>query len=369
MMLSINNPVQSTVIFTILFLCALFFSYRKTGEKGLSISRTQELKGFAIFAVVFSHIGYFLVKEHAFLFPLSIMAGVGVNLFLFLSGFGLTISSLKKEESVLQFYKRRLLKLLVPFWVVLILFLLLDFFILHITYSKEFIVQSFLGIFPHADIFSNLNSPFWYMTLIIFYYLLYPIFFSKRHTWITVIMLYLSTYLIIKSNPLFVKDVIGLYKVHLVAFPLGVYVASCTSKKIYKDMYISIRNIFDNLSVQIKKILYYSSLVFLLGLICYFSIHSGIGENIKIEQTTSIITMISLILLFCIKKNEYKLLTLFGVYSYEIYLIHWPIMYRYNIFYGHIYSWLATILYLALFLLLAYILKIYVEKIYRIFTK
>jgi len=49
--------------------------------------------------VVFGHIGYFLAKTQVFCFRFNLRR-VGVNLFLILSGFGLTLSALKKDLSV-----------------------------------------------------------------------------------------------------------------------------------------------------------------------------------------------------------------------------------------------------------------------------
>jgi peptidoglycan/LPS O-acetylase OafA/YrhL len=366
MTLSINNPVSSTLIFICIFLIALLFSYRKTEDRGLSISKTQELKGFAILAVIFSHIGYFLIQEHEFLFPLSVFAGVGVNMFLLLSGLGLTMSALKKEESILTFYKRRIHKLFFPFWLVLFSFLILDFFILGISYPKEFIIQSVFGIFLHANIFQDLNSPFWYITLIIFYYVLYPIFFSKKYPWISAFILYLIPYTIVVYNPSFLKDVITLYKVHLLAFPLGVLLARGCSISIDKSQLLKqIPSKVKQVYFVSKKYLYFVYIISLLGIISYFSIHSGIGESVKKEEFISLIMVFSLILLFYIKKNEYRVLSIFGLYSYEIYLLHWPIVYRYNIFYTYVPSWLATILYLFLFLGLGWVLKVVSEKVNR----
>ena len=94
MQIEVTSPVTQTQIFALIFCLALFLSARRKKEI-LSFSKetTQDLKGFAILAVILSHIGYFLSTDDKFLFPFSILAGVGVNLFLFLSGFGLTVSS------------------------------------------------------------------------------------------------------------------------------------------------------------------------------------------------------------------------------------------------------------------------------------
>ena len=64
MSISINDPLQSTYIFIVIFALALFWSVRKSGDdKFFSSSVTQELKGFAILAVVFSHVDYFQLVE------------------------------------------------------------------------------------------------------------------------------------------------------------------------------------------------------------------------------------------------------------------------------------------------------------------
>ena len=355
-MLSINNPIQSTWIFICIFLLSVFLFYRSQKDNTLSYSRTQELKGFAIFAIIFSHIGYFLISDHQFLFPLSIMAGVGVNMFLFLSGFGLTMSQMKKEETTGTFYRRRVLKLLIPFWLILISFLTLDWFVLQIGYSKEFITKAFFGIFTQAQIFNDLNSPFWYFTLILFYYLLFPIVFSKKYAWLSGIVLYGLSYTVIVMKPEFLKEVLNLYKAHLIAFPAGICIAwlSTHSKIISGRINISrLKHVYN----KFEKIIYPLALAGLLVFIGYFGIHSKVGAEINLEQSISLLTMTAIIILFLIKKYEYKILGLFGLYSYELYLLHWPIMSRYDIFYSYVPAWLATVLYLGLFIGLSWLLR------------
>lgn len=153
MTISINNVVDSTNIFIAIFLVAFLALIRKQKNKEFfSVAVSQELKGFAILAIVFSHIGYFLSTDTRFLFPLSILAGVGVNLFLFLSGYGLTISSFGKNLSIGQFYERRLLKLFIPLWLVLAALFLLDYFALGKFYSWSYTINAMFGLFLHADL-------------------------------------------------------------------------------------------------------------------------------------------------------------------------------------------------------------------------
>ena len=366
MMVSINNPIQTTWIFVSIFLLVLLISIKsqKVNKDEVSkgffpITLSQELKGLAILAVVFSHIGYFLVYQHEFLFPLTILAGVGVNIFLFLSGLGLTISALKKDLSVCNFYKQRLLKLFVPFWLALILFISADYFFLNISYSWVFGIKAFLGIFTTASIYNDLNSPLWYFTLILFYYLIFPFVFSKKRGWLSAVVIFLISYLILRQNPETLQDVANLYKTHLVAFPLGIFVAWLFSKEFFINRINDLKNNFavNWLIKNFGQIIRYVFMVALLFLINYLAFHAGIGEKYYVEEFISIITSIAVIILFSLKKFEFRLLSLFGIYSYEIYLLHWPIMYRYDFLYKSLSGWLATLIYLILFLFLGLALK------------
>lgn len=357
----INNPILSTSIFVVIFVFVLLISIRRKEDNGLfSLGLTRELKGLAILAIIFSHVGYFLSDNHNFLFPLSIMAGVGVNLFLFLSGYGLTISSLKENLRIGEFYKKRLLRLFVPFWITLIIFFLLDFFLLHTSYSSTYILKTLFGFFPSADLFADIDSPLWFFTPILFYYLVFPLLFLKKHSWFTAILVYISSYFVLQLNLPVTESVFHLYQLHLLAFPLGIAAASLFSESpvwlatIFNTVKTS--NIFRrNLGIM-KHIMYYGVLATLLILIGYTAYYSGVGEGLWKEQLISLVTMSAIIFLFILKKFEVKTFSIFGLYAYEVYLLHWPLVSRYDFFFKLFPSWLAMVLHLVLVLILAWLL-------------
>ncbi len=347
MLVSINNPIQATAIFAALGFLVLAFSCRPRKESEIfPLTLTQELKGFAILAIVLSHIGYFLVSDHRFLFPLSIFAGVGVDLFLFLSGFGLALSALRKKLSIGQFYNRRLLKLFIPLWVSIILFFIIDYFFLHLFYGWLTMAQTAIAYFPHADIYTDLNSPLWYLTLIVFYYLLFPLLFSKKYPWLSAIVLFIITRVIISLNPDFLSAVISLYKVHLVAFPLGILFAYVLNRRPSLDLAF--------LKGSIRYIVYYVALIAAIVVTGYTAIHSGVGKTPFLEESLSLVCMTAIVIIFILKKIESRFLLLCGLYSYEIYLLHWPILQRYDFLFSWLPPWLAVFCYLALFLLLGW---------------
>ncbi len=346
MLIKVLDPVFQTALFSIIFLCLLLaFIRKKEGEIFFSKEVTNQLKGFAVLTIIFSHIGYFLSSDPRFLYPFSILAGVGVNLFLFLSGFGLTLSHLKSSFSPFSFYKKRLLGLFIPLWVVITILLLADNFVLNRTYPILEIIRSFLGFYPRADLFQNLDSPLWYFSVILFLYLIFPLVFIKKVPLLSPILV-LSLSLLLLNLPLPVDpDVLNLYKLHFLAFPLGISFA------------LAIQYIKFKLN-RILKILIFSLAV---PVFLYLSVHSGVGENHNIEQSSSLLTTLSLVVIFSLSRFNFGLFSLFGIYSYEIYLIHWPILSRYNLFL-ELPPFLMTALNLSLILFLGYTLQKIIRK-------
>lgn len=365
MIVSISNPVIQTYFFSAILIVALLLSLRKKQDNeffGLSVS--QELKGFAILTIVFAHVTYALVNDTRFLAPLSSMAGVGVNLFLILSGFGLVSSAIKKPLSIGQFYKKRLLNLFIPFWICLSAFLLLDYFWLHLNYGAVYVVKAFFGLFTHADLYQDINAPFWYFSWIVMYYLLFPLLYIKRAPWISAILMYLIPFAVIQIQPHFLDQVIHLHRVHVIAFPLGMMLAWFLNSS---TAWIKIKDFFDKL--KYKKTWHYVSIVLLLGVIFYFYKNSGVGDIAIVEEVVSIISCLLLIILFVIKKIEIKFLYWIGIFSYEIYIFHWPLMYRYDFLFKYLPAWIALALYIPVFIALGYLLRALISKGSSLFIK
>ena len=358
MQVFISNPIHQTIIFGIVLGIIFILTFSKKKDY-TPLSLTQELKGFAILAVIFAHIGYALSLNPQFLFPFSVFAGVGVNLFLFLSGYGLTFSQMNKGNSLVYFYKQRLFKLFIPFWIIVSLLFVLNYFFLGHIYSNQYMIMAFFGIFTSANMYTDINSPLWYFSLILFYSLLFPVVFKKRHAWITAFVLYLIVWVVVQIDPVPLAGVIGLYQVHMLAFPLGILVAWYvhTPRTLIKGK---------KLYTRYEQFVYPVGLVVLCALIGYLALHGNIGKPAYIEEITSLFAMFAIILLFILKKRESKFLSVFGLFSYEIFLFHWPILYHYDFLYTHIPAWLATSIYLGVFILLALLLKKILTFIFKI---
>lgn len=366
MQIVVANTAVSTWVVIAAFVSAILLTFRKTGHKDLfPVSVTQELKGLGMLAIVFAHISYMLVTDNTFLYPLSIAAGVGVDLFLFMSGYGLTVGMLKKNLSVLEFAQRRLVKVFIPFWLVLGALFIADPLIADRHYSIGYMLQSFAGWFPTAIPTNDVNSPFWYITWMLMFYVMYPFLFMRERPWLTALLLAVIANAVAISNPLGMQAN-WLHSLHTFAFSLGILLAWWLQKS--PDT-VKTLEWFRNQSGGIGR---YLVLVIGLGGAGYMAMHNtaadwprlallletaGLDKGNVIGQGTSLLTMVLLIVYFSLKRLDNRFLYTFGVYSYETYLLHWPLMSRYDIFYQFLPAWAATIAWLVAFLGIGWVLQ------------
>jgi peptidoglycan/LPS O-acetylase OafA/YrhL len=365
MPITITNVPESNMTVIIALIAVLLLTLRKSQHTDVfPVSVTQELKGLGILTVVFAHFAYMLVTNAEFLFPLSIIAGVGVDLFLFMSGYGLSVGMLKKPMPVFEFYKRRLIKIFIPFWVALIIIFAADAIFLNINYTGFYMIQSFLGWFPTAIGDADVNSPFWYITWMIMFYALYPIFFSTKRPWLTALILAVIATLIGVYNPLEMGDN-WLHRLHTLAFPLGIVAAWLLMKtKEKENKLVKYLEDFRNKSTGISR---YVIIILMFALVVYMSLHTTanhwptltaiLGKGYFVDQFTSLVIMFAFIVIFSLKKLDNKFLAIYGLYSFEVYLIHWPLIGRYDIFFDIFPAGVAVIAWIITFILVSWLLQ------------
>ncbi|MDO8499830.1 MAG: acyltransferase [bacterium] len=367
MIISITDAVRETTVVIVGLILALVISARISKDHGLFPPQTTtELKGLAILIIVFSHIGYFLVNDHRFLTPLSYYAGIGVDLFFILSGYGLVAAALRRPLSIGQFYLRRLHRIYTPVIITLLLFLLLDRLWLHQTYPLKTVIENLLGLFPRADLYKDIDSPLWYITPLLAYYLLFPLIFRRRWPAISAVLTAVAGWLIILHVPklnVISVDLIKFYKLHYLSFPLGMLLAAWLNQPfaVVTTTAKRLATLFNQL--HLATILRWLAIIIAGGVFLYIHYHPQVGEKWTTEAAVSLIAAMAIIIIFLCKKINFKILTLFGLFSFEIYLLHWPLLYRYNFLYGRLPAGTATILYLALFVGLGYLYQKMITQI------
>ncbi|WP_323593171.1 acyltransferase family protein [Aliarcobacter butzleri] len=379
-----DDTILSTNIVIAVVLLVLFLTFKKSQHTDVfPISVTNELKGLGILTVVFAHFAYMKVTNADFLFPLSIIAGVGVDLFLFMSGYGLSVGMLKRPMKTLDFYKKRVIKIFIPFWVALIIIFAADAIFLKEYYMATsltttgeggsialYIFRSMLGFFPTALGFGDVNSPFWYITWMIMFYLLFPIVFFKEKPWLTALILAVIATIIGTFNPGDLGDN-WLHRLHTLAFPMGIIAAwLLQAKEGQENKFVTFIKEF-----RLKKVGLVRYLIIALMFVVVYYVSQNTTANswptltaifvksFYVEQLMSLVIMMAFIVIFVLKKVDNKFLAIYGVYSYEVYLIHWPLIGRYDFFFDYLPSWAAVICWLVAFILVSMLLNKIVKPI------
>jgi peptidoglycan/LPS O-acetylase OafA/YrhL len=154
-------------IVTVLFLS---ISRSLRTDNFLDFSQTQQLRGIAVLLIMLGHLNSNVLETNPYI-PLWVN-NCGVYLFLFLSGYGLMRSQQSQRQSLSLFIKRRVNRVFIPYWITTILFLLLDYFLLSETYPPKLIALTALGINFHLKL-QLLDYARWFITLILFLYFLF----------------------------------------------------------------------------------------------------------------------------------------------------------------------------------------------------
>jgi len=370
-----NYWTVQTATFLIIFVLAVFVSLNKKIGHGLFPKETSnELRGLAILGVIFAHLTYGKFYGTQFLFPLGIWGGIAVDLFLFLSGYGLAASAIYHRKTIGEFYSKRLLKIYLPLWLSLALFVFLDAVLLRRFYPSLEVFFALAGFFQKADLWQSINAPLWFLTPLLFYYLVFPFIFRFKLPIISAVAVLAISGLAFVPNLPVSEQIIKYYQLHWLAFPLGVLLAAlivspkpdcfwvnwrllsvCKCCQAWLERQEVKRPVAKFLN-QLKTFSSYWRIVLIVILsltAVYFAYYSGVGKDIWWEQLLSLFVMLCVTLVFILKKIKFQLLEIIGIYSFEIYLLHWPLVSRYDFIFKIFSSAFGTIIYLILLVILA----------------
>jgi len=154
----------------------------------LSRNDSLELKGVGIIMMLIHHLFYiqngeyddiclfgniYLVQE------IGVFCKLCVSLFVFLSGYGLTVCN-SVENGALEFYTFRFKRLLFNYWFIWLIFVPIGVFVFHRTFSDVYpscvwfeATLDFLGLYSLSGN-CGYNPTWWFYSCIIVLYLVYP---------------------------------------------------------------------------------------------------------------------------------------------------------------------------------------------------
>lgn len=128
----------------------------------------QVMFGLAVLWIFFRHTFFYNQISYSFISPIVNIGDCGVDIFLFLSGFGLFFSY-RKCESILEFYKKRVIRILPTVILLLVVFaIVIDW----INDDRQY------EIFSPKYWFYAVYSNYWFIGAILLFYIVYPLLFK-----------------------------------------------------------------------------------------------------------------------------------------------------------------------------------------------
>lgn len=198
--------------------------------RGLLSEYRTEVMGFAILWIVWHHIGFFAMFAFNPIVNFFVKLGsCGVDIFLVLSSFGLYISY-SHNSDILRFYKRRLIRILPAFLIIVLAF--------HVKHLNE----SLSIVFWIGELLSN-----WYVSFILIAYLFFPLIYyiQKRSLFLPIlvacIISLIGTICLVSIHKDSIHDVPMLMVQRLPVFCLGALIAD--KRLTFNFKYVNIVNI------------------------------------------------------------------------------------------------------------------------------
>jgi membrane-bound acyltransferase YfiQ involved in biofilm formation len=291
---------QYIFYFIIYLIIPLIFIFRwKNNNLYLNKDNTENMKAIAITIIVIHHFSQKL-ENTGLLTPFKGFGYLGVSIFFFLSGFGLMVSYMNKENYLSNFFTKRMSKVYIPFVLVNIIQLIFSYFISNTRYDLSNIICYIFGI-------KLISCELWYILIILLWYVLFYISFKyfEKSTGEKILYVVAIAYFLLSWRFGLSKN---WYDTSFI-FPIGV------SFCLRKDKIINIMN------------KYYLALLgssFALFGVTFVLNHEKTAIQFIIIRALSSIFFVLLINLFLLKvdTSNNKALAFIGSISFEIYLVH-----------------------------------------------
>jgi peptidoglycan/LPS O-acetylase OafA/YrhL len=190
------------------------------------------IRGYSILSIVLFH--FFQGIPLSPLLAKAInFGGTGIHTFLFASGFGLYLSQLQKPLPYLDFLKKRLTKIYIPYIIVVSLTALICLFIpIYENSWNHYFSHVFLYKMFDNDLIGTYGYQFWFVSTIIQFYLAFPLIVGlrklspgKSFLWIGLLISWAWALVIFLFHKEVFRNWSSFFLIYLWEFGLGMYCA------------------------------------------------------------------------------------------------------------------------------------------------
>lgn len=311
------------------------------------IAVTNASKGMALMLILWHHLFYEKPESGFIVFQTALLAKVCVGIYVVLSGYGLAESIKHKKLELLSFYKKRLVKLYMNYWLIALLFIpigslffgrTLESVFGDYSYFKLFIQM--LGLHMFTDVGYGYNPTWWFMSLIIVLYAIFPMAYNLTAK-------FKIGFLVFTAVLLFVP--IPLVNDWIFPFCIGIYLSQ-------NDGFVKIFAWFDKQGMW-----RFVTLFVLTVLVASYRENGYIFNSIRIDAFFGILLIVWTTELVVVSTVAQKILEFIGVHSFNIFLFHTFIYYYF--FADFIYGFGNPLLIFAVLLAICLALSVGIENL------
>lgn len=269
--------------------------------------------GMAAVWIVFFHIHDMIrIPKGTVLADFLHFGNISVDIFLFFSAVGLTYSI--EKNSLRDFYKNRILRLIIPFAVICIPYYMWRDSVTGITPER---IRCFFLDITAANFWLKEKVPFWYVSLAIVLYLIFPLLYKlyRKNKFYLAILIFISiaAEILLINNGILVhaEKALSRFPIFMVGIFLSDYIKENRSIKVWHNIILL--------------------LIFTVSFYVYRILDTG-GYFIMYKRFTFLVMTVPMIALtaLCVEKIKNfgfyekfcKVFDFFGGISLELYLVH-----------------------------------------------
>ncbi len=337
------------VLALVLLLCIV--SMRKRDIIFLDLGTSLMFRGLAILLLLFGHFSEMCLAHDA---RLPVDGGfLAVCIFLFLSGYGLVqrygVGCIEGS-----FLPNRLLRLFVPLWLTLTLFVWLDKWLLGLSHPLWEVAMNYCGVMLNGA-FVRVNSPAWFVDYILLQYVIFFFLFKSslgiRKKIVFQFIASVALAICIYSTALF--DYFSIWLQYTLVFPFGVFFGLITRNAKLQRGLVGERG-GKVVYVALLSVVASMCIIWVTG---EFSSQIGHHPKLLMQQIAVLGFVISGGYVLCALNVESLFLVFLGKYSFEIFLLHLPFMVKYDFVLFRKPLVLSSLLYLAVLIALSVALQ------------
>lgn len=312
------------------------------------VSITNASKGMALMLILWHHLFYEHTHDEGFLvYQSALLAKVCVGIYVVLSGYGLAESIKHKALDLVAFYKRRVLKLYLNYWFIALLFIPIGVLFMGRTLESVFgenayfgLLIQMLGLHMFTNVSYGYNATWWFMSLIIVLYAIFPLVFklTKRfHVW----FLAFCAVLLFAPIPL-VND-------WIFPFAVGVWLSQ-------NNGFVKMFAWFQTMGKA-----RFIVLLTLTALVAWYRQNGWLFDSIRADTFFGILLILLTTEWALSSPRSRKVLEFIGVHSFNIFLFHTFIYYYY--FPNFIYAFKNPLLIFGVLLGICLLVSVGIEKL------